>query len=102
MVAGHSVQALPSCSYNLYDESGKLVSIGYCYECYGIIVNPDLVEKAGHSMDEIKNFDGLKAVVGDRILHAFELPGTLHLESGLAILELLAGVMAGLHGLVRH
>ena len=52
-------------AYNLYDETGKLVSIGYCYECYGIIVNPDLVEKAGHSMDEIKNFAGLKAVAED-------------------------------------
>lgn len=41
-------------AYNLYDETGKLVSIGYCYECYGIIVNPDLIEKAGHTMDEIK------------------------------------------------
>ena len=37
-------------AYNLYDESGKLVSIGYCYECYGIIVNPDLIEAAGHTM----------------------------------------------------
>ena len=55
-------------AYNLYDESGKLVSIGYCYESYGIIVNPDLIEKAGHSMDEIKNFDGLKAVAED--IHA--------------------------------
>ena len=55
-------------AYNLYDENGKLVSIGYCYECYGIIVNPDLVAKAGHSMDEIKNFDGLKKVVED--IHA--------------------------------
>ena len=60
-------------AYNLYDESGKLVSIGYCYECYGIIVNPDLVEKAGHSMDEIKNFDGLKAVVEDIHSRAAEL-----------------------------
>ena len=25
--------------YMLYDEDGKLCSIGYCYECYGIIVN---------------------------------------------------------------
>lgn len=50
-------------AYNLYDDAGKLVSIGYCYECYGIIVNPDLVTKAGHSMDEIKDFAGLKAVV---------------------------------------
>lgn len=55
-------------AYNLYDANGKLVSIGYCYECYGIIVNPDLVTKAGHSMDEIKNFDGLKKVVED--IHA--------------------------------
>ncbi len=60
-------------AYNLYDESGKLVSIGYCYECYGIIVNPDLIEKAGHSMDEIKNFDGLKAVAEDIHSRAGEL-----------------------------
>lgn len=51
--------------YNLYDESGKLVAIGYCYECYGIVVNKDLVEKAGHSVDDIKDFDSLKAVVED-------------------------------------
>ncbi|MBR3641738.1 MAG: ABC transporter substrate-binding protein, partial [Oscillibacter sp.] len=55
-------------AYNLYDENGKLVSIGYCFECYGIIVNPALVEAAGHSMDELKNFDGLKAVAED--IHA--------------------------------
>ncbi|MCI8566996.1 MAG: ABC transporter substrate-binding protein [Lachnospiraceae bacterium] len=60
-------------AYNLYDESGKLVSIGYCYESYGIIVNPDLVEKAGHKMDEITNFDGLKAVVEDIHARAGEL-----------------------------
>ena len=60
-------------AYNLYDESGKLVSIGYCFECYGIIVNPDLIEKAGHSMDELKNFDGLKAVAEDIHARAGEL-----------------------------
>ena len=60
-------------AYNLYDEDGKLVSIGYCYECYGIIVNPDLIEKAGHTMDEIKNFDGLKAVAEDIHARAAEL-----------------------------
>ncbi|MBE7005491.1 MAG: ABC transporter substrate-binding protein, partial [Ruminococcaceae bacterium] len=52
-------------AYNLYDANGKLVSIGYCFECYGIIVNPDLIQKAGHSMDELKNFAGLKAVAED-------------------------------------
>ena len=55
-------------AYTLYDESGKMVSIGYCFECYGIVVNPDNVEKAGHSMDELVNFAGLKAVAED--IHA--------------------------------
>ena len=60
-------------AYNLTDADGKLVSIGYCYECYGIIVNPDLIEKAGHTMDEIKNFDGLKTVAEDIHAKAAEL-----------------------------
>ncbi len=60
-------------AYNLYDEDGKLVSIGYCYESYGIIVNPDLIKKAGHTMDEIKNFDGLKKVAEDIHKRADEL-----------------------------
>ena len=66
-------QELSTDAYNLYDESGKLVSIGYCYECYGIIVNPDLLEKAGHSLDEIKNFETLKTVVEDIHSRAAEL-----------------------------
>lgn len=45
---------LTSDEYTLYDDEGHLVSISYCYECYGIIVNPDLLEEAGHSLDEIK------------------------------------------------
>ena len=55
-------------AYNLYDEDGKLVSIGYCFECYGIVVNPDNVIAAGHSMDELTSFEGLKAVAED--IHA--------------------------------
>ena len=66
-------EQLSTDAYNLYDESGKLCSIGYCYECYGIIVNPTLIEQAGHSMDEIKNFEGLKAVAEDIHARAAEL-----------------------------
>ena len=60
-------------AYNLYDENGKLVSIGYCYESYGIIVNPTLIEKAGHKMEEITNFESLKAVAEDIHARAAEL-----------------------------
>lgn len=60
-------------AYNLYDEDGKLVSIGYCYECYGIIANPDLIEEAGYTMDDITNFDGLKKVAEDIHARADEL-----------------------------
>ncbi len=62
------VNELNTDAYNVYDENGKLLSVGYCYECYGIIVNPDLVEAAGYSVDEIKNFETLKTVVED--IHA--------------------------------
>ena len=55
-------------AYMLYDADGKLCSIGYCYECYGIMVNKALLAKAGYSMDDIKNFDGLKKVAED--IHA--------------------------------
>ncbi len=51
-------------AYNVYD-GDKLVSIGYCYECYGIIVNNALLNKAGHDVSEITNFETLKAVVED-------------------------------------
>lgn len=60
-------------AYNLYDANGKLVSIGYCYECYGIIVNPDLLKQAGHELSEIKNFATLKTVVEDIHSRASEL-----------------------------
>ena len=66
-------EELSTDAYNLYDADGRLVSIGYCYECYGIIVNPDLIEKAGHSMDELKNFEGLKTVAEDIHARADEL-----------------------------
>ena len=60
-------------AYNMYDADGNLVSIGYCYECYGIIVNPTLIEKAGYTMDDLKNFEGLKKVAEDIHKRAEEL-----------------------------
>ena len=60
-------------AYNLYDADGKLCSIGYCYECYGIIVNEDLLAKAGYQLSDITNFETLKAVAEDIHSRAAEL-----------------------------
>ena len=54
--------------FNLTDETGAVKCIGYCYEAFGIIVNTALLEQAGHSLDEIKDFASLKAVADD--IHA--------------------------------
>ncbi len=54
--------------FNLYNANGELKAMGYCYESYGIIVNTKLLEEAGHSLDEIKDFASLKAVADD--IHA--------------------------------
>ncbi len=51
--------------YNLKNADGETISAGYCYESFGIIVNKALLEKAGHSVDEITNFDSLKAIADE-------------------------------------
>jgi len=70
-------------AYNLYDANGKLCSIGYCYECFGIIVNTELLEKAGHSLDEIKDFASLKAVAEDIHANAATLGFDAFTSSGM-------------------
>ena len=60
-------------AYSMYDESGKLVSIGYCYEAFGIIVNADLLEQAGYKVADIKNFAALKTAAEDIHARAAEL-----------------------------
>ena len=60
-------------AYMLYDEDGKLCSIGYCYECYGIIVNTKLLQEAGYAADYITNFATLKEVAEDVHARAEEL-----------------------------
>ena len=70
-------------AYNLYTEDGKLASIGMCYECFGIIVNKELLEQAGHSIDEITNFETLKAVADDIHARAEELGFDAFTSSGM-------------------
>ncbi len=52
----------------LYNDDGSVASIGYCYECFGIIVNKKLLGEAGYSIADIKDFASLKAVADD--IHA--------------------------------
>ena len=66
-------QEMNTTQYHLYDDDGKLCSIGYCYECYGIIVNTKLLEKAGFAKDYIKNFATLKEVAESVHARADEL-----------------------------
>ena len=70
-------------AFNLKGEDGQTLSIGYCYEAFGIIVNKALLEKAGHSIDEITNFDSLKAVADDIHARADELGFDAFSSAGL-------------------
>ena len=74
---------LTSTDFNLYNANGELKCVGYCYECFGIIVNVELLEKAGHSLDEIVDFASLKAVVEDIHARAGELGFDAFSASGL-------------------
>lgn len=70
-------------SFNLTDEGGKVCSIGYCYESYGIIVNKKLLKEAGYEITDITNFDSLKSVAEDIHARADELGFDAFTSSGM-------------------
>ena len=59
--------------FNLYDETGALKAVGYCYEAFGIIVNKALLAEAGYSVEDIKDFESLKNIAEDIHARAAEL-----------------------------
>ena len=73
--------------FNLKNEAGETVSIGYCYEAFGIIVNKALLKQAGYELTDITNFESLKKVADDIHSRAAELgfdafaPAGLHSSS---------------------
>ena len=69
--------------FNLFKTTGEVAAIGYCYECYGIIVNKTLLEQAGHSLAEITDFASLKAVAEDIHARAAELKFDAFTSSGM-------------------
>jgi len=64
---------LTSQDFALKDSDGKVRGISYVIETYGLITNKKLLADAGHSLDEIKNFETLKAVCDDIHARADEL-----------------------------
>ncbi len=70
-------------AYNLYDANGKLCSIGYCYECFGIIVNKKLLKEAGYELSQIKDFASLKQIAEDIHARADELGFDAFTSSGM-------------------
>ena len=69
--------------FNLYNEEGKLKAFGYCYEAFGIIVNKALLAEAGYSVEDITNFETLKAVAEDIHARADELGFDAFSSAGL-------------------
>ena len=74
---------LESEDYCLYGEDGSLCAIGYCYETYGLITNISLLEKSGHSVEEIRDFASLKAAAEDIHSRRDELGFDAFTSSGL-------------------
>ena len=70
-------------AFNLTDENGKVASIGYCYESYGIIVNKKLLKKAGYEITDIKDFASLKSVAEDIHKRADKLGFDAFTSSGM-------------------
>ena len=69
--------------FNLKNAAGETVSIGYCYEAYGIIVNKALLKQAGYELTDITNFETLKKVADDIHARASELGFDAFTSAGL-------------------
>lgn len=70
-------------AFNLTDENGKVASMGYCYESFGIIVNKKLLKKAGYEITDIKDFASLKSVAEDIHKRADKLGFDAFTSSGM-------------------
>lgn len=69
--------------FDMVSDDGYTYSIGFCYESFGIIVNKALLAEAGYSIDDITNFESLKAVADDIHARADELGFDAFSSAGL-------------------
>ena len=67
----------------LKNANGEVISIGYCMETFGIIVNKALLEKAGYTVADITNFETLKKVADDIHARSAELGFDAFTSAGL-------------------
>lgn len=65
-------------------KDGKTLGIGYCYECFGIIVNKALLKEAGYEITDITNFESLKTIAEDIHARSAELGFDAFTNAGLA------------------
>ena len=70
-------------SYTLKDRFGRVCGVAYAIESYGIIVNRDLLEKAGYSTDDIVSFESLKDIAEDITARKDELGFAAFCSSGM-------------------
>ncbi len=70
-------------AFTRYTSDGKAASIPVSYDCFGIIVDVELLNYAGHRLSEIKNFAGLRDVARDIHERADSLGFDAFTSSGL-------------------
>lgn len=59
------LKTLTSDSFALKGDDGKVKSVAYVIETYGLVYNKELLSKAGYEQKDITNFASLKAAVED-------------------------------------
>ena len=69
--------------FNLFGDNGEAFAVGYCYEAFGIIVNKALLAEAGYAVEDITNFESLKAVAEDIHARSAELGFDAFTSSGM-------------------
>lgn len=73
---------LTSDDFKLMD-GDKMLGLAYVYEGYGIIVNSELLEKAGYSTADIKDFASFKKIVEDISARKDELGFSAFTSAGM-------------------
>lgn len=77
------INEMTTSDFNLKNANGETVAVGYCYEAYGIITNKALLEKAGYTVADIKDFESLKKIADDIHARSAELGFDAFTSAGL-------------------